>query len=92
MALPGQKNLSAFIDQQLSEEFNSHCEAKGIVKRRAIESAVRLWLSVQANSDDDKMPPKEFRDQIEAVLREFGLIAKRKKPRTQLARPRKSGR
>jgi len=46
MAQPGEKNISAYINPKVSEDFKLRCENQGIIKYRAIESAIRLWLSL----------------------------------------------
>ena len=46
MAQPGEKNISAFIDPKVSEAFKDQCEARGITKRKAVEGALRAWITM----------------------------------------------
>ena len=46
MAEPGEKNISAFIDPEVSEAFKDRCEKSSTFKRKAVEGAIRLWLSL----------------------------------------------
>ena len=46
MALPGEKNISAFITPEVSEQFKQQCESRGFTKYRAVEGALRLWVTL----------------------------------------------
>lgn len=46
MAQPGEKNISAYVNPKVAEEFSEQSEERGYVKRKAIEGALKVFLSL----------------------------------------------
>ena len=46
MALPGEKNISAFVNPEVSTEFKQQCEERKYFKNAALEGAIRHWLTL----------------------------------------------
>jgi len=46
MALPGEKNISAFVDPKVSEKFKQQCEGQKYFKNTTLEGAIRYWLTL----------------------------------------------
>lgn len=60
MAGPGEKNISAFIDPEISEKFKAQCEAKGKVKYKCLESALRLWVNLPSEMQNSLIENPEL--------------------------------
>jgi len=46
MAQPGEKNISAYIEPKVVEEFSEQTEKKGYIKRKAVEGAIKAFISL----------------------------------------------
>ena len=46
MAQPGEKNITAYIDPKVAEDFSKQCEKIGYQKYRAIEGALKAFISL----------------------------------------------
>ena len=46
MASPGEKNVSAYVEPEVAEAFSKQVESRGQLKRRAVEGALRMWLTL----------------------------------------------
>lgn len=46
MAQPGEKNVSAYVDPKVATAFTELADGKGYVKRKAIEGALKVFLSL----------------------------------------------
>lgn len=46
MAQPGEKNVTAYINPQVAEAFSMICDERGYTKYRAIEGAIRAFISL----------------------------------------------
>ena len=46
MAQPGEKNISAYIDPKVAEELSKQTDNKGYTKRKAIEGAIKAFISM----------------------------------------------
>jgi hypothetical protein len=88
MAQPGEKNISAFINQQVSEDFKNQCEKRGFIKYKAIEGALRLWLTLSQQEQveliegiskhKDKMDSDDdIMDDLDRLAREVAAIKSR---------------
>jgi hypothetical protein len=84
MAMPGEKNISAFINSEVSEKFKKQCEARGFTKYRAVEGALRLWLTLtpteQVGLIEGKVKPVSDDDldkQIRQFARDFSILAEK---------------
>ena len=53
MVKPGEKNISVFIDPEVSDMFKQYCDASGTKQYAAIEGAIRLWLSQTPQQQSD---------------------------------------
>lgn len=46
MPQPGEKNISAYIDPKVVEELSNQTDKKGYTKRKAIEGAIKAFISL----------------------------------------------
>jgi hypothetical protein len=46
MTRPGEKNISAMINPDISDQFKVHCDSVGRRQYKAVEGAIRLWLNL----------------------------------------------
>jgi len=46
MAQPGEKNITAYINPKVAEAFSEQCEKIGYQKYRAIEGAIKAFISL----------------------------------------------
>lgn len=84
MAKPGEKNISAYIDSKLSEEFKEHCDDRGIRQYKALEGAIRLWLTLTPTEQilwiQDKAKPAsddDLDEQIRQAARGFAILSEK---------------
>jgi len=71
MTRPGEKNISAFINPQVSEKFSEQTESRAQFKRRAIEGAIKLWLSLP-NEVQSRLIENPPHDDIQKICEGLG--------------------
>ena len=101
MALPGEKNISAFADPEVSAEFKQQCEDRRYFKNAALEGAIRSWLTLdrvtQGELIEGKVKPEfsadpkenEIFQDLDDLARKFASVNEKIR-RSEAAKQRKS--
>jgi len=75
MAQPGEKNISAFVDPEVSKDFKQQCEGRKYFKNAALEGAIRGWLTLdrvtQGELMEGKTKPESEDDNLDEQIRQL---------------------
>lgn len=85
MAMPGEKNISAFVAPDIAEQFKRQCEERKYFKGVALEGALRAWLLIDRNTQRDwiegkpkpESNPEDLDDQIRQLARDFVVLSEK---------------
>jgi len=83
MPKTGQKNFNVNIEEKLAIKFDDQITMRGYTKYRAIEGALRLWLTLTPHEQvaliEGKLPMQKMEgnriEQLKLLLREFVRIS-----------------